>query len=96
MKRHRLPGARSLLAVADAKLVGKRVEAKGLVLDLSTGFYDGTPSSPDELLREARTCAMINLVGTDSVSLGLRLGLVQKDQVNKVAKVPFAYVLFSD
>lgn len=89
MKIHKA-GDREVVAVCDKNLVGKCFKDKKLKLDVSKRFYKGELTSEDrvcEVIKEAHT---VNMVGKESVSLGLKTKIVFKENVIKIKGIPHA------
>ena len=81
---------RTVVAVCDSSLIGKKLEDGLIVLDLSSEFYNGDEQEEKavgDLIRNADT---INLVGVHAIKLGIDEGVVEKEQVRKVKGIPYA------
>jgi hypothetical protein len=90
VKVHKRDG-KTIVAVCDDELVGKRFEEGELQLNLASDFYKGDKYSDKALVGDMiRNADVINLVGTVSVSLGLEEGLIEKEQVINISGVPHA------
>ena len=86
---------RLILAVCDSDVHGKRLEEKGVVLDLSSKFYSGQEkdaASVEKLMLKAYT---IHAVGKSSVVIAIRLGLATKEDTKTVEGVPHVQVLMA-
>ena len=93
VSKHPLPGGRKLVAVCDKNLLGKKFEQNNLQLDLSSDFYAGIEMSADDAAILMWTADMLNLVGKESVSLGIKLKLVEKHHALRIAMIPHAQCL---
>ena len=89
-RQHVTPDRRLLLAVCDSELKGKKIESKGVMLDLSADFYDGEEMQEDEVIKLMKVAALVNLVGENSVSLGIKSEVIEKENVILVSGVPHA------
>jgi len=88
---------REVVAVCDAKLLGKKFLEGKRMLDLTGQFFDGEKFSVEEALEKIkfyiREDATFNIVGEDSVALCLKFGIIAKAGVMNVDGIPFALVL---
>jgi len=82
---------RTVVAVCDDELIGKKFEQGDKQLDLTSDFYKGDQYTDKALVGDMiRNADSINLVGTVSVSLGIEEGLIDKNKIIKVDGVPHA------
>jgi len=81
---------RTIVAVCDDVLLGKKFEENGRVLDLTNSFYDGNACSSKEAGDLIRNADGVNLVGEESVKLGLEEGVIEESQIMKINGVPHA------
>ena len=79
---------KKLVAVCDAELLGKKFEEKDFQLDLTSNFYKGKQTNEENLMQLLEGAYVVNLVGKESVEFGIKKGLIQKESVKTVAKVP--------
>ena len=90
VKIHKKDG-RTLVAVCDDDLIGRRIEEGEFQLDLSSDFYNGTSYSDKVLVRDImRNADILNVVGKKSVALALEEGLIDKAHIITVKDVPHA------
>jgi len=82
---------RTVVAVCDDDLLGRKIEENELQLDLSSDFYKGTQYSDKVLVRDImRNADILNVVGKISVALALEEGLIDKKHIITVKDVPHA------
>lgn len=84
---------RRIVAVCDSNLLGKRFEEKGLQLDLTGSFYKGEERSEEEIIKELKNCYIANFVGEKATKLGIKTGVINKDKVIKIKKIPHAQAM---
>lgn len=84
---------RTIVAVADEKLIGQLLEENGKQLDLRSDFYKGDIKDASEVGDLMRNADAVNLVGEEAVALGLQEGVIEKEHVLKVKGVPHAQAL---
>ena len=81
---------RTIIAVCDKDQAGQLLEEGNKQLDLTSDFYKGVEMPKDELGDLLRNADGVNLVGKESVKLGLNEGIIEKEQVMLVKGVPYA------
>lgn len=89
---------RSVVAVCDEELIGKRFDEGERVLEVTEGFYKGEIINKEEELRElmidlAKEDSTFNITGEKSVQAAMKAGIVRKDGVMTVQGIPFALIL---
>ena len=81
---------RTVIAVCDVSLIGTVLEENGIVLDLNSDFYKGEEYDETMLGDLIRNADSVNLVGDDSVKLGINEGVIDTSVVKKVKGIPYA------
>ncbi len=88
---------RSVVAISDEELIGKRFEEGKMQLEIKEHFFKGEQLDEENLLklmlREKREDSTFNIVGEKSVSLALKNGIISEGNISKVQGIPFALVL---
>lgn len=88
---------RYVVAVSDKELIGKIYYEGNIQLDIKESFYKGEEKTPEEVAEILRDMKMedatFNIVGSKSVDIALREGIISEEQVGEVQGVPFALVL---
>lgn len=85
----------SLVVVTDKNLVGKRFAEGKLQLDLSKAFYQGKESSPGEAKLLLKKAQYAHLTGKKAIALGVRLNLICKERILRVAGIPHAEMVLA-
>jgi uncharacterized protein len=85
---------RLLLAVCDENLLNKKIEEGEFVLDLTSGFFNGEKTKNSVLVPLIKKAYIINAVGKEATDLLVKEGIIAREDVLSVKKVPFAQVLF--
>ncbi|MCP3686259.1 MAG: DUF424 family protein [bacterium] len=93
VKVHETPDGKKIIAICDSNLIGKVIEEKDLQLDLSSNFYKGEEKHADDIKKMIYDAYMVNIVGKDSIKLGLEVGIIMKENVIKVCDVPHAQAI---
>ncbi len=81
-----------LLACCDKDICGKVFENNDIVLNVKEEFYKGTLINEEEAIRLLNEATIINIVGKEIVSLAIKIGLVDKENVIEVQNIPHAQV----
>ena len=81
---------RTIVAVCDDKLLGQKFEENGRQLDLTGDFYKGELMSNIAAGDLVRNADGVNLVGEESVKLGLDEGIIEETQIVRIAGIPHA------
>ena len=89
-KIHKTHDGKIVVAVCDSLLFGKKFVEANLQLDLTTDFYNGEELEDDEIGDLIRNAYSVNLVGEQSVALGIKEGVIEEKNVIKVQGVPHA------
>jgi hypothetical protein len=84
---------KTVLALADKNILGKKYSEKGLQLDLISGFYKGEEKSEKELKKMINEADMLNVVGKESIEFCIKKGLVDKKNIIKIKGIPHTQVL---
>ncbi len=85
----------TVIAMCDESLIDKVLSEGDVFIDIKTykDFYTGElvdAQRAKNIIKE-KTVYSANLVGKESVAIGLETGIVNKENVLKVEKVPYAH-----
>ena len=83
-----------MLNMCDAKLLGSRIGQGGddHTMHISEEYYGGEIISREKASRLLKDSAIINMVGEESVSLAVELGVGSKDGARIISDVPFLLI----
>jgi uncharacterized protein len=81
-----------LVNMCDEELVGRIVEEGKLKVHLSKDFYSGEVVDKGEALRLIRTCSIVNLAGSRSVSLAVDNDVGAREAIREIEEVPFLMI----
>lgn len=88
---------RSVVAISDEDIIGKRFEEGKRQLHLRENFYQGELVSEEEAIRQIRKQAIsdasFNIVGEKSIKLAIKAGLIKESNVDKIGGIPFTLIL---
>ena len=88
---------RTVVAICDSNLIGKKFEEKKRQLDIREGFYKDKEVDREGLIeiikRQVMEDASFNIVGKESISTALKAGIIDKEGIKTIQNIPFALVL---
>lgn len=89
---------RTIVAIADSELIGKKFEEGRFQLDVKENFYKGEKEYSDQEALEIinnmkKEDATFNIVGQNSVELALKSGIIDKEGIGRIQGIPFTLVL---
>lgn len=84
---------RTILAVCDDSLLGQKFEEGGRQLDLTGEFYNGEKRSNKETGDLVRNADIVNLVGEESIKIGLEEGIIEESQIIRIKGIPHAQAI---
>ena len=88
VKIHTGKDGKTLLAVCDSELLGKKFEEGRLQLDLTTSFYRGEKKNKKEVADLMRNADMVNLVGEEAIAVAASEELLSPENVKRIAGIP--------
>jgi len=81
-----------MLNICDANLLGTTISQNELNILISTGYYGDQIIEKDEAKKLLENSTIINMVGKNTISLSLELGIGSKNGVKEISGVPFLIV----
>jgi hypothetical protein len=81
---------RTIVAVCDSDLVGRKFAEGERQLDLTSDFYKGEEKDEKETGDIIRNADIVNLVGPEAIKLGLQEEVITQDHVITIAGIPHA------
>ena len=80
------------LNICDVDLLGKKIIQDALTMHISEAYYGERIIEADEAKTLLKNSSMINMVGKDTVSLAVDLGIGSQSGVKIISDVPFLIV----
>ena len=80
------------LNICDAHLLGKNVVKDNFSLNISRSYYGERIVERDEAKQLLQKCSTINMVGQETISLSVSLGIGSHQGVKEIDGVPFLIV----
>lgn len=88
---------RTVVAICDSEIIGKKFEQDKRQLDLRENFYKDREMDEKELRKLIRMQiledATFNIVGKESIKIALEEGMVKQEGIAEIAGIPFALKL---
>lgn len=88
---------RTVVAICDSDILGKRFEEGIKQLDIRETFYNGEEKSEQEIIELMKDLAMedatFNIAGKNSVDCALKSGIIRKEGIKTIQNIPYALVL---
>ena len=81
-----------MVNMSDAELIGKDVIDGELKIHISENYYGKQIVEKDEAISILKSASIMNLVGKETISLAIELGIGSKDGVKIISDVPFLII----
>ncbi len=81
-----------MLNICDAELLGKKIVEGELSMNISESYYGQRFVEQEEAETLLKTSAIINMVGKETISLSVKLGVGSENGIKIISGVPFLIV----
>ena len=81
-----------MLNICDSHLLGKNVSENDLTIKISRNYYGEKIIEKEEAIILLKSCSIINMVGKETISLSLSLGIGSQQSIKTIDSVPFLIV----
>ena len=82
----------TMVNMCDAELIGKYVVDGKLKIHISENYYGKKIVDKDEAISLLKSASMMNLVGKETISLAIDLGIGSESGVKIISDVPFLII----
>ena len=82
----------SMLNICDVELLGKTISKDELNMNISQSYYGEKLVDKEEAKSLLQNSSIINMVGKNTVSLSIELGIGSESGVKTISDVPFLIV----
>ena len=82
----------TMLNICDAELLGKKIIQDELNMNISESYYGEKLIEKEEATTLLKKSSIINMVGKETVSLSIELGVGSENGVKVISGVPFLIV----
>lgn len=81
-----------MLNICDAELLGKKIIQDELNMHISESYYGEKLVEKDEAKTLLKNSSIINMVGKETISLSLELGIGSENGIKTISDIPFQIV----
>ncbi len=82
----------TMLNICDVELLGKKIIQDGLNVHISESYYGEKLVKKEEAKSLLKNSSIINMVGKETVSLSIELGIGSESGIKTISDVPFLIV----
>ncbi len=82
----------NMLNICDAELLGKKINQDELNMHISEKYYGEKLVEKEEAKSLLKNSSIINMVGKETVSLSIELGIGSENGIKTISDVPFLIV----
>ncbi len=82
----------TMLNICDAELLGKKIIQDELNMHISESYYGEKLVEKEEAKSLIKNSSIINMVGKETVSLSIELGIGTENGIKTISDVPFLIV----
>ena len=82
----------TMVNMCDAELIGKDVFDGKLKIHISENYYGKQLVDKDEAITFLKSASIMNLVGKETISLAIEVGIGSKDGVKIISDIPFLII----
>ena len=82
----------TMVNMSDAELIGKNVIDGELKINISENYYGKQIVDRHEAISLLKSASIMNLVGKETISLAIELGIGSKDGVKIISDIPFLII----
>ena len=82
----------AMLNICDADLLGKKITQDELDMNISKSYYGEKLIEKEEATSLLKNSSIINMVGKETISLSIKLGIGSENGVKTISGVPFLIV----
>jgi len=82
----------SMLNICDVELLGKKISQDELNMNISQSYYGEKLVDKEEAKSLLQNSSIINMVGKNTVSLSIELGIGSESGIKTISDVPFLLV----
>jgi len=82
----------SMLNICDIELLGKKISQDELNMNISQSYYGEKLVDKEEAKSLLQNSSIINMVGKNTISLSIELGIGTENGIKTISDVPFLIV----
>ena len=81
-----------MVNMSDAELIGRNIIDGELKINISENYYGKQIVEKDEAISLLQSASIMNLVGKETISLAIEVGIGSKDGVKIISDIPFLII----
>jgi hypothetical protein len=81
-----------MVNMSDAELIGRNIIDGELKINISENYYGKQIVEKDEAISLLKSASIMNLVGKETISLAIEVGIGSKDGVKIISDIPFLII----
>ncbi len=81
-----------MLNICDSSLLGKKIADDKITMNISKSYYCQRLVEKEEAQNLLKQCSSINMVGKETVSLSVDLGIASHEAIKEIDGVPFLLI----
>ena len=81
-----------MLNICDSELLGKKITQDELSIHISESYYGEKLVEKDEAKSLLKNSSIINMVGKETISLSVELGIGSENGIKTVSGIPFLII----
>lgn len=82
----------SMLNICDSSLLGKKIVDDKVTMNISKSYYYERFVEKEEAQNLLKKCSSINMVGKETVSLSVSLGIGSQQAIKEIDGIPFLLI----
>ncbi len=82
----------TMLNICDSELLGKKIIQDGLNMHISQSYYGEKLIETEEAKSLLQNSTIINMVGKETVSLSIELGIGSENGIKTISGIPFLII----
>ena len=82
----------TMVNMSDAELIGKDIIDGELKIHISESYYGTQLVDKDQAISFLKSASILNLVGKDTISLAIELGIGSESGVKIISDIPFLII----
>ena len=82
----------TMVNMCDAELIGKDIVDGELKIHISESYYGKQLVDKDEAISFLKSASIMNLVGTETISLAIELGIGSESGIKIISDIPFLII----
>jgi uncharacterized protein len=85
-------GDRTVVAICDEDLIGKKIKDKTSYIEITKRFYKGEKKSEKEVAKILEEATNINIIGKKSIEFAIKQGIITKEFIKEIKGIPHAQI----